>query len=116
MKKKLPKVFKKKWLKALRSGDYEQTDSALVSFKNKDIEKPMYCCLGVACKIAGHNPISLQSSGWITGPLKKGVPHIISGSGESDVEDTNTVAKKLAEMNDDGYSFKQIANYIQKNL
>lgn len=45
---KLPKKFAKKWLKALRSGEYEQ---GRIELYNKNLNK--YCCLGVACIICG---------------------------------------------------------------
>lgn len=44
--KKLPSEFKAAWLKALLSGEYTQTADCLFDGKG-------YCCLGVACKVAG---------------------------------------------------------------
>lgn len=41
---KLKKKYKKRWLKALRSGKYEQGDGTLL-YNNK------YCCLGVLCDV-----------------------------------------------------------------
>ena len=42
--------FKKRWLKALRSGEYPQTENALVEMWGG---KPVgYCCLGVACAVS----------------------------------------------------------------
>lgn len=38
--------LKKKWLEALRSGEYQQGEGHL-------FENDTYCCLGVLCKIAG---------------------------------------------------------------
>lgn len=105
---KLPKKFKKDWLKALRSGNYKQGESELRASNNT------YCCLGVAAHIAGCK--SITSKGWIEntrglsqpirGIIK--VPEILRG--------TKGIPRKLANMNDRGKTFKQIANYIEKNL
>ena len=40
------KENRKKWIEALRSGEYKQTSAALV-------DPYGYCCLGVACNISG---------------------------------------------------------------
>lgn len=39
--------FKKKWVEALRSGEYKQGQGAL-----HRADEDTYCCLGVACKIS----------------------------------------------------------------
>lgn len=49
MKNKLPKKFKEKWLKALRSGEYKQSTGFLTEQYEGESN---YCCLGVACKVA----------------------------------------------------------------
>lgn len=53
----IPKEFGEKWIKALRSGEYEQTNSTLVHYTSDEetdeiIEIHGYCCLGVACRVA----------------------------------------------------------------
>ena len=54
--KKLPKIFKAKWIEALRSGQYKQGTNALIvertSKTGRELQ-PSYCCLGVACSIVG---------------------------------------------------------------
>lgn len=103
MKDKLPKRFKTKWLKALRSGEYKQGRGQLCI-------QDRYCCLGVACVIAGHDmkdesliPIAYDN-----------VPILL--------REHSTFIAQLTAMNDGvrGYkrprSFKQIANWIEKNL
>lgn len=68
----LPKEFGEKWLKALRSGDYQQTSDVLLeiqyeydaSEEEPDYIKPLhdtckYCCLGVAAKIQDADWLSI---------------------------------------------------------
>jgi len=103
MEKKLDPKFKAKWVKALRSGKFIQGKSFL---KNRDSNgNAIYCCLGVACEIAGHNP----RGGWyITRNMKK-VPKPLIGQ--------NDLTEKLSRMNDcSGKGFKAIATWIEKNL
>lgn len=46
----------REWVAALRSDRFQQGTGALASFETKDEEKnPSYCCLGVACELAGVN-------------------------------------------------------------
>lgn len=104
---KLPKAFKNKWIKALRSGEYSQT-------KRKLQDKDGYCCLGVACRII-HPYMHFGTSGLITKQNIK-VPKLLKGVAEKSDKMFNPVVAKLTFMNDDGKSFKQIANYIEKNL
>ena len=40
-----------KWVKALRSGDYEQIDGRLRSYGPDKCGKYSYCCLGVLCDL-----------------------------------------------------------------
>lgn len=119
----LPKEFRKKWLEALRSGDFGQIQSALADGDNN------YCCLGVACKAAGYSDYHLRqlnsetntaktpsgrktsfagyiSNGDHTFNLKK-VPEVLHGD--------HGLPEKLADFNDEGYSFSAIANFVQRN-
>lgn len=58
------KKFIDKWLKALRSGQYEQTIHQLCLI---DETGPRYCCLGVACEILGATPQEMHD-------LRAGLP------------------------------------------
>lgn len=110
----LPKGFKTKWLKALRSGKYKQTEGYLN-------DENGYCCLGVACRI-NHPKVNLKDKPLINefsfGKNLKNinVPKILIGSGEMDDEDYNKIVERLSTMNDNGKSFTVIANYIEKHL
>lgn len=109
---------KKKWIDALRSGHYKQGFEVLRYEEDKT-----YCCLGVlsdlyfqshqlewdyfpseelpcnrVCKWAGidSNPTV------ITKTIKVGIPVVMKNS--------------LAEFNDEGHSFEEIANLIEEQL
>lgn len=104
--KSLPKNFKTKFLKALRSGEYPQGQDRLT-------DGVKYCCLGVACEVAGVKKIPKNYQfipSAIADPKKqfKKVPQILKGD--------QSVPRELAHLNDDGKSFKEIADYIEANL
>jgi hypothetical protein len=104
---KLPIEFKEKWVKALRSGRYKQGKDTLYS-------RGKYCCLGVACRVGGL-PAGKIKSCYIELPSEQAaVPeilHCVSGPIRS--VDTWRI---LAQMNDGGKSFAEIADYIEQNL
>lgn len=110
--KKLPRPFKNKWIKALRSDKFKQTSDYLKApIKWDDNDKPIafgHCCLGVACEISGYHNIRAA----LISNDKKRIPSQLRGD--------NQLTEKLAQMNDGGgapkRSFKQIANWIEKNL
>lgn len=99
-----------KWVEALRSGEYKQTKETL-----KDCNG--YCCLGVLCEISGidrfvREDLALRydgKSGTLSERVKK-------WAGMKDGNGARSGLKKsLADLNDDSnYSFKRIANIIEK--
>ena len=115
---KLPKVFKAKWLKALRSGKFKQAQAQLCV---KEGDSVSYCCLGVACRIV-HPKMDLEEHGLIAKSQFRNkyesvrVPKLLHGGTDTSMLDFNPVVKTLTDMNDGGSSFKQIANFISKNL
>ncbi len=116
---KLEPSFKKKWLEALRSGKYKQTDGKLCDIREKD--NPKYCCLGVAVCVLGEkwgrNGIR-QSSGTIPVKLAKKVGL------HSRYSENESMQEYLSNLNDDynwnshrhNWKFNRIANWIEKNL
>ena len=97
-----PKV-KHKWLTALRSGKYEQGVGAL-----RDVayggSTPLFCCLGVLCKVADIRPHR-----WNQGGLGKKSLDLVGFD--------KTVQDKLINFNDEaGWSFNTIAKWVQKHL
>ena len=91
---------KKKWIKALESGRYKQTK------ENLELDGH-YCCLGVLCKTMR---IDLQTA-------KSSFDYeMLSESVLEKVGLTEAEQNKLARMNDEGKSFREIAVYIRANL
>lgn len=111
---KLPKVFKRKWVAALRSGEFKQGRGGLhVSISSS------YCCLGVGCAVLGASLESLQRCGTITylaliDPDR--VPDKIKDA--LFAHDGNATAEaRLISMNDsDDWSFHEIADWIEEHL
>ena len=102
------KIWKDKWVKALRSGKYKQAEEELYNFRNNS-----YCCLGVLRQIMcpagpdndlqGKDKHGEETEFLHTKYLRKAHLH-------------HATQKHLADMNDRGDSFRQIADYIEKRL
>lgn len=115
--------IKKLWVEALRSGKYEQADSFL---RYEDDGKLHYCCLGVLTDLyrkerkvswdtASPRPPDMEM------PTTKvcrwaGLDHTPAREDKHVASDEQGAASKLAEMNDMGRTFKQIAAYIERYL
>lgn len=122
--------IKKKWLAALRSGKYQQGEFALRKVELTEDEEgnfveagEKFCCLGVLCDIVEPKKWEkYDEEDWTNGNEdgpgfprdelmeKLGLNKPVSRSGKE------TLAEKLACMNDEGKSFKVIANWIEKKL
>lgn len=89
--------IKAKWIKALRSGEYKQATGAL---RVND----SYCCLGVLADLQGADDDEFHR--WRTSAQPPSICELV---------DMN-YALELADRNDSGESFEQIADYIKKNL
>lgn len=102
------KALRKEWIKALRSGKYEQCTGQL-----RDVDT--YCCLGVLCEIAlkkglikGYNSRSLD----LPEEVRESVGLTTTDGQYNDTE--NTILD-LTTLNDTRkLSFKKIANVIEK--
>lgn len=113
--------LQKTWLDALKSGEYHQT----YTFLAKKTNRWGYCCLGVACEVAIKEGIPLKVK-------KRGRRKCYGESEEQGVLPVELVEElhlrndigsfhvngnggALTEMNDDGKTFKEIANFILKH-
>jgi hypothetical protein len=120
------KVVKQKWVEALRSGDYKQGKMQL-HIVGKGKKKDQFCCLGVLCDIYQKQQTKNKK--------KKLFTHVSDGTNVNgdvvfyDNNDsflpTEVIAwsglgpewqDKLSELNDDGYTFSDIAKYIETVL
>lgn len=112
---KIDPAFKVQWLAALRSGTYEQADSALRKFEGG---KSWFCCLGVACDLLDPDawdhepPPGLDIEGWELGW------NDLPANNVDDLGFVNDVTgRKLAGLNDSsGMDFSEIADWIEENL
>ena len=120
----LPKEFKEKWIKALKSGNYVQGSGSLrkeMDNTNNTSSMPTYCCLGVACSVAGvpEEYITGEWIDYVDGYEYDVVPEVLHG-----VSDENQLVEALSCMNDTHtadttehkFSFEDIADWIDDNI
>lgn len=107
----MKKVFKSKLVKALRSGRYQQGTGSLVDAEG------FRCCLGVACAVLG---LRSRNSAYRDNSVKDGSD--LNGEGYPTPRQMKAMGLRrntaihLASMNDDGKSFAEIADHIEKRL
>ena len=111
----------KKWVRALRSGDYKQGQGALATrFPHKKTE---FCCLGVLCDLAVKDGVDIDIN-------KKDCEHDYDNETYylpksvmdwADLKSYNGLyysldkgSNTLAALNDEGQSFEKIATTIEK--
>lgn len=121
-----PKV-KAWWVKALRSGEYEQGKDCLVTEPEDDSEPFKFCCLGVLHDVAvkqgvsdwwENNNVIIDSPSFGDGSVINCNSHIFNWAVDSGSEfEWSDLENKLATMNDNkNMKFSSIANWIEKNL
>lgn len=112
------KQVKQRWIEALRSGEYQQTKSCLHNDQG-------FCCLGVLTDlyVKDHSQHS-----WVlyddrykmideTAILPTQVREWSGLNGGNPlINDENKQPTSLAELNDRGYTFEQIAELIEEQL
>lgn len=106
----------KKWVKALRSGDYKQGRETLCS-------DGKYCCLGVLCDLASKEDIchkTEDSFGFNSVDYDERddvLPQSVRDWSGMKTDSGDRIGKRISllELNDTNrYSFKRIANIIEK--
>lgn len=121
--------IKKAWIEALLSGNYKQGRGHLHSIAGKEHQ---FCCLGVLTHIAVNSGIDLENQRWT-----EDNETIVSYDGQdeflpSDVmrwagirtdngafryeDEMGQVDTSLVELNDQGVSFVELAEYIDKYI
>lgn len=109
---------KKKWLEALRSGEYKQVRGGLCNIENG--VKVGHCCLGVLCECLANDGVVTSDASvnrigsyTYTGlPMAGALTHSLLAHLNLDVKEESN----LIRMNDKGKSFVEIADYIEKNV
>lgn len=120
--------FYTKWVAALRSGDYEQAQGTL------SVNYESFCCLGVACEVAGvrrkstyggdgyeniFNDDSEVINSATNAQLPKQLAKALGWKWETGAFDIGTyryrepLEYELSVLNDDGFTFDQIADIIE---
>lgn len=110
----MKKRIKKKWVKALRSGEYEQGTYQLRDSDN------YFCCLGVLCDIYAKENNKRWRQGCFAGNDALLPDSVIEWSGLLDEFGGKVVineqSKCLTAHNDHGKTFTEIADAIQAQL
>ena len=106
--------YKRKWIKALRSGKYEQTPDYL-RYQSR------YCCLGVLCDLVKEElGTDWDSREEFLGCVEELPREVVELTGLPDrvgsYQDLENTTRSLAEDNDLGKTFKQIANIIERRF
>ena len=109
--------IKQKWVDALRSGDYKQTQNRLHNEYG-------FCCLGVLCDLYGkENNVEWEPSIYYNNDYE--FQHMVtvlplSVMEWAGVEEVNPYVNggpfTLAELNDQGSTFNEIADVIEEHL
>lgn len=95
---------KARWIEALRSGKYQQAAHTL-----RKPDSNEFCCLGVLCEIEGMD-WAKDSSGFYKASQSV-TPTPVRQANLSAQQ-----AHRLADMNDAGRSFEEIADYIEREI
>jgi hypothetical protein len=99
----------KKWIKALRSGQYKQCQGSL---SEENEEGRSYCCLGVLCEVTNTGYVWTDGELPRAATLKTGMKSTYGTLPEEiqkEVEEPN-----LVELNDGGWDFNRIADIIER--
>ena len=119
---KMPAKLKKKWLKALRSGEYGQAEGVLYDGKGN------FCCLGVLEHVAMRGEVEIDEEGqFIDMPSKKflkyaGIKTTHTCREPIWCDETQNITNEsidmvsLATLNDTGRTFKELAKVIEQKV
>ncbi len=118
----MDKVWKAKWLEALRSGKYKQGQTRLRDSENN------FCCLGVLCDLVDRNQWTKvlsqdeyyffgEDRGRTSAVLPNFVIDIVGfGDRTGYFKEDQVISNSLVGLNDSGKSFKEIADIIEKHF
>lgn len=101
---KLPRRFKNKLVRALRSGRYEQHTGDEMKMHRQDVYNP----IGVAYRLAGVHKGTITKMGIPSNKKFNFLPNTLTSSNSPVVQKLNSLNKKN--------SFRWIASYIENNM
>ncbi len=101
----LPKKFKEKWLAALRSGKYKPTDNNML------FDGTCYCPLAIGCKVIGIPDETLKGGYFPNTRLSTRIPNYFNNDKGNNAQWQGDIINMPSRK-----SFKQVANWIEKNL
>ena len=103
-------TIKARWVKALRSGRYKQAQGVLETPDGRN------CCLGVLCRILRIKRIKTPNAVFFTcnGDTFEGYPSMRAMAAKGDL-DSHHFLTSLADANDHGSSFEEIADRIEES-
>lgn len=124
--------IKARWVAALRSGEYQQGQGWL-KMKEANGGPVRHCCLGVLCELAVQDgvieastplggEVTIFTTEFIFDNKDKTLPHSVMGwAGLNDVDPfvylgPSASESSLAELNDSGHDFNEIAYLIEDFL
>jgi hypothetical protein len=111
------KVWKQKWVEALKSGKYKQGKNYLRRGNEKSADGPKsHCCLGVLCEVVPE-VAEAAGSGRIIAAGNEWHHNRTLGHNALTLTNLGPYSDSLMNMNDDGeYSFEDIAAWIETNV
>lgn len=104
--------IKAKWVEALRSGKYKQSQSVLRGASG-------FCCLGVLCDLAASEGVGeweCHNGGYVFDNMQGLLPYNVRKWADISDESPRAGDYCLTVMNDSGKSFAHIADTIEKYL
>ena len=108
----LPKEFATKWVEALRSGKYSQTEATLCRPDTCE-----YCCLGVAGAMTGLDNIDMSELSDLSDFVDIFKTKYVFNDGIKQLADNQKLQNVLTNLNDvDKLSFTEIADWIEANV
>lgn len=97
------------WVKALRSGNYEQGSGNLQNMNG-------FCCLGVLCDLGSKNGVTtIKTDDRLVGNYLSNQKSIVSWSGVGSTKGDFGDGVSLADLNDGGTNFNELADLIEKH-
>lgn len=118
--------WQRAWIRSLRNGFKQISGYLCRTDKTGEKTEYSFCCLGVACEMFLENDVPLRfeekSTMVFYGESHQFLPselwrelRLYSAAGKINKEHLSIRFSSLAELNDNDYSFEQIANLLEKH-